>query len=260
MGVSAVAAGAGLVGSYMSSNAASDAADAQAGAARDAAALQRQTAQEQMALQKEMYGQQQERLSPYLQAGQNALQQLRTGLQAGGEFNKPFSFDQSQDPSYAWRFNQGQRAMDAAAAQRGGMFTAGQAKALQSFGQDAASQEYNNAFNRYQTDTGNRYSRLNNAVTVGQNSAANIGTAGQNMASMNAQIASGMANNVSGLMGQAANVQAANSMYQANNANALLGQGAGLAMNYMQNRPVASAAPSFAEPTYSPIYGNNIWD
>ena len=61
-------------------------------------------------------------------------------------------------------------------------------KALQNYGQESASQEYSNAYNRFNADQTNRYNRLSNLVGIGQNAAAQVGNAG-------AQTAQAVANN-----------------------------------------------------------------
>ncbi len=52
------------------------------------------------------------------------------------------------DPSYDWRFRQGQQAIERSAAARGTLLTGDTAKALTDYGQGAASQEFGNIFNR----------------------------------------------------------------------------------------------------------------
>jgi len=52
------------------------------------------------------------------------------------------------DPSYRFRFEQGQKALETSAAARGTLLTGGTAKALEEFGQQFASTEYQNLYNR----------------------------------------------------------------------------------------------------------------
>lgn len=228
MGISAAVAGVGLVSGYMSSQAAGDAADTQADAAREAARLQMETADKNRALSEKMYQEGVQRQSPWLQAGSEALGRLREGLGAGGQFTRGFQFDQNQDPSYQWRFNQGQRALEAGAAARGGLFTGGQAQALQNYGQNAASQEYQNAFNRFQTERGAQYNMLTGMSTVGQNAAAGAAAAGNQLAANNATLMSNAANLASGYNTQGANAQAAGQIQQGNQFSNLLGNAAGM--------------------------------
>lgn len=99
---------------------------------------------------------------PYSQAGLAGQNQLLNYLGIGGgsgpnygkfataEFT-PQAFAANLDPGYAFRMKEGLKAVDAQAAARGGLISGAALKASQRFGQDMASQEYNNAFNRYQT-------------------------------------------------------------------------------------------------------------
>ena len=81
-----------------------------------------------------------------------------------------------------------------------------------------ASQEYQNAYNRFNADQTNQYNRLSNLVGVGQNAAAQQGNYG-------AQTAQAVANNtMAGANAQAAGQIAAGNR-TANNFNALLGVG-----------------------------------
>lgn len=58
--------------------------------------------------------------------------------------------DFQEDPGYGFRLKEGLKAVDSQAAARGGLISGGALKASQRYGQDMASQEYQNAFNRYQ--------------------------------------------------------------------------------------------------------------
>jgi hypothetical protein len=71
------------------------------------------------------------------------------GKYASGEFT-PEMFKENVDPGYGFRFSEGQKAVDRQAAARGGLISGNALKASQAFGQEAASQEYTNAFNRFQ--------------------------------------------------------------------------------------------------------------
>ena len=103
---------------------------------------------------------------PYQDAGLAGQNQLLNYLGIGGgggqgygqfataEFT-PEAFAAGQDPGYAFRMKEGLKAVDAQAAARGGLISGAALKASQRFGQDMASQEYQNAFNRYQTTRAN---------------------------------------------------------------------------------------------------------
>jgi hypothetical protein len=87
------------------------------------------------------------------------------------------------DPGYGFRLSEGQKALERSAAARGGLISGGALKAATRFGQDMGSQEYTNAFNRYQTEREARLGPLRTLTGMGGTTASNLGAAGQTMAS-----------------------------------------------------------------------------
>jgi hypothetical protein len=85
--------------------------------------------------------------------------------------------DYQADPGYAFRLGEGQKALDRQAAARGGLISGGALKAATRYGQDMGSQEYQNAFNRYQTNRSNQLQPLGNLMASGQSAASNQGSA-----------------------------------------------------------------------------------
>ena len=83
-------------------------------------------------------------LDPYAAAGTDATKRLSD---LAGE---KFQFSQD-DPSYKWRLQQGQQALERSAAARGSLLGGGTAKAMARYSQGLASTEYQNAFNRWDT-------------------------------------------------------------------------------------------------------------
>ena len=109
------------------------------------------------------------RLDPYAAAGADASGTLRAGLRTGGDFNRtPTMADIQIDPGYAWRTQQGAQALEGSAFNRGVGGSGEAAKDLVNYQQGAASQEYANAFQRYETNTQNRYSNLFGVANQGQ--------------------------------------------------------------------------------------------
>ena len=150
--------------SLLGASAANKAADTQAGAADRAAELQYKMYQENV-----------QRQQPFLEAGVGALNKLT----AAADY-KPFGMDQYKaDPGYAFRLGEGQKALDRQAAARGGLISGGALKAATRYGQDMGSQEYQNAFNRYQTERAAMLNPLQSLAGVGQTTAATLGNAGQ---------------------------------------------------------------------------------
>jgi hypothetical protein len=156
-----------IIGGEQQASAAQDAANTSAGATDRATALQQRMYEENVARQK-----------PFYNVGVNALPEL---VNASKYTN--FGMDQFQaDPGYAFRLGEGTKALERSAAARGGLLSGGTGKALQRFGQELGSQEYTNAFNRYQTERAARLNPLQSLTGTAQTTANTLGTAGQTMA------------------------------------------------------------------------------
>jgi len=98
-----------------------------------------------------------------------------------GKYARDFGMqDFQQDPGYAFRMSEGLKALDRQAAARGGLISGGALKAAQRYGQEAASQEYTNAFNRYQVNRANQLQPLQSLMGASQTAANVMGqSAGQ---------------------------------------------------------------------------------
>lgn len=100
-----------------------------------------------------------------------------------GKYARDFSMeDFQQDPGYAFRMQEGLKALDRQAAARGGLISGAALKGAQRYGQEAASQEYMNAFNRYQTNRANQLQPLQSLMGTSQTAANTLGTAAGNYA------------------------------------------------------------------------------
>ena len=153
-------------------------------AAQQAASATQAATDRATALQREMWLAQQEQQKPWLQAGTGAVNRLAAGLAQGGEFGTPFSqTNWQQDPGYAFRLSEGQKALERSAAARAGLQSGSALKAAARYGQDMGSQEYQNAFNRYYAERQQMLSPLQSLAGVGQTAAGSLGAAGQNYAS-----------------------------------------------------------------------------
>ena len=224
--IAAAVVGSSLIGSSASKKAASTQADA----ANRAADLQMQQFERQVELQE-----------PWRQAGITALNKL-TPLAT--EYT-PFGMDQfQQDPGYAFRMSEGMKALERSAAARGGLLSGGMLKGAQRYGQDLASQEYMNAFNRYQAERNARLNPLQSLAGVGQTATNQLGQAGQAMAS-----------NVGQALGAAAQARASGYVGGAN----ALSQGLGTYLNYQQGQNFLNAMrpqqPAAAAPITDYSYG-----
>lgn len=178
---SAVSGGLSFLGSQK-------AAAAQQQAAQQSSLIQAQLAQQAIAEQRaareqaerfgrEMYGNVQTAQQPYQTAGQAAVNRLASLYGVGGDTGAPGygSFTQdipfgpvTTDPGYAFREQQGQRALNASLAASGMRGSGAMMKGAQQFGQGLASQEYQNAYARAQ-DAYNRarQQRLDTSAGLG---------------------------------------------------------------------------------------------
>jgi hypothetical protein len=203
--------------------------------AKKAAKAQRKAAEAAGQKQQQMFDKQIELQTPFREGGLTAQAEIMKLLGLGGDTTapgygsmaKPFGTDQfQQDPGYAFRQSEGMKALERSAAARGNLLSGSTMKGIQRFGQDLASQEYQNAFNRYQVERAARLNPLQSLMGSGQ-SATNImtgaaGNLGQGLAQ--SELAAGQAR-ASGYVGQA---------------NAL-NQALGGISNYMVNAPVNAA-------------------
>ena len=207
-----------------------------ASASKSAASTQAAAADRSADVQREMFERQVELSEPWRKAGEQALNKLipLTDYQQ-------FGMQQFQaDPGYGFRMSEGMKALERSAAARGGLLSGATLKGIQRFGQDLGSQEYMNAFNRYQTERAARLQPLQSLAGVGQTTAQQLGQAGQQMASnVGEALTSGAAARASGYVG---------------GANALT-QGLGTYLNYSQGQNMLNAlrAPTVA-PTAAPTY------
>ena len=152
------------------------AADVAASAAAQTAAATDRAA----ALQREMWLTQQAQQKPWLEAGKQALNKL---IPIATEYT-PFGMREFQaDPGYGFRIGEGMKALERSAAARGGLLSGATLKGIQRYGQDLASQEYQNAFNRYQSEREARLKPLQSLADVAQTSTNTLGAAGRDYAS-----------------------------------------------------------------------------
>ena len=156
-----------------------------------------------------------------------------------GALAKPFGMEQFQaDPGYAFRQSEGMKALERSAAARGGLLSGSAMKGIQRFGQDLASQEYTNAFNRYQSEKAARLNPLQSLMGAGQSAANTMtSTAGQfgqasaqNAMNVGAARASGYvgsANALGSALGSVGQIASSYPLYQAqtNYLNSMAGGG-----------------------------------
>ena len=190
-------------------------------------------------IQEAEWKQQQANQAPWLAAGRAALPEMSRLAAGAGNINpasdagyKPvsglsnpgqFQFNTSganADPSYTWRLNQGLGAVNSSAAAKGGFFSGQTGTALTDYAQGAASQEYQNQFNRYQTGLQdymqqegfnadqynqaynrqmgieqNQFNQYAGIAGVGQTASNQLANAGQNYATNTSNLAMNQGNN-----------------------------------------------------------------
>jgi len=160
-----------------------------ADAAKTAAATQANSATQANELLYKMYQEQKGLQEPFRGAGisaQNRLLDLlglsqNKGAEGFGRYSKDFGMsDFTADPGYAFRLSEGQKALERNAAARGGLISGGALKAATRYGQDMGSQEYQSAFNRYQTNRANQLAPLGSLLSTGQAAASNQSAAAGN--------------------------------------------------------------------------------
>jgi hypothetical protein len=181
-----------------------------ASSSRSAANTQAQATQAAQDAQERMFERQVELQEPWRQAGIGALNKLIPLT----DYTKFGTEQFQQDPGYAFRLSEGMKALDRTAAARGGLLSGATLKGAERYGQDMASQEYQNAFNRYQTERAAQLNPLQSLAGVGQTAAGTLTNAagafgaqtGQNLQDIGTARASGYlggSNALSSAIGQA---------------------------------------------------------
>jgi len=176
--VAGASAGSSIIGGAMQGRAARRAADAQVRSTEEASRVQREMFDRQVQLQE-----------PFRQGGITGQNRIMELLGIGGDasagdygrYGRDFSMnDFEADPGYAFRLSEGNKALERSAAARGMLLSGSMFKGAQRFGQDLASQEYTNAFNRYQTNRANQLNPLQSLMGAGQTATNQLaGAAGQ---------------------------------------------------------------------------------
>jgi hypothetical protein len=205
--------GAAAIGAYSSSRNAST----QAQAARDATAAGQQALDRQTELNK-----------PFYDTGVNALNKLST--------QDPYTvdaFNYSADPGYAFRFNEGMKGLNASAAARGGLISGNALRAATNYGQEAGSQEYQNAYNRYLTGNQQKLQAYNTNTGIQQNLASMGQGSANNQAASAGAFGASAANNImnAGVATGAGYTGAANA----------ISSGVNTGLNYYQNQNMLNA-------------------
>lgn len=223
MPIGAIIGAAGAVGgALISSRASRRASDAQTSAANRDIAFQRQT--------RDLIF---DRLDPWYRGGRRANKALMYEMGLG---DAPKNYDGfTATPSYNFRLEQGQDAVNALAGARGGLFSGRTLQDLTSFNQGLASQEYDNYL-----------SRLGGLAGQGLGAASGQATAATNAAA-------GTSNALAGI----GNAQAAGAIGQGNAWSGAINNGIGI-WQYMQGQNGgANGGLTIGRP--GSLFGGNSW-
>lgn len=173
----------------------------QARAAQRAADEYNRLMREGLDFQRGVYDTAKGQYEPYIQAGTAGLGDYQAAVQG---FEKPeFTYQQQdfnlgnwKDPGYDFRLSEAEKLIQGSAAAKGGALGSGALKSLQTRGQDMASQEYQNAYDRWLKDSQLRYgqaadqygrdigfqtqniSQLGDLAGIGSQAIGNLGTLG----------------------------------------------------------------------------------
>lgn len=259
IGAALVMAGGSLIGGMMQADAASNAANMQAASAAEA---QRQ--------QREMFDITNKQNAAGRGAGYQGFNQIRSmlpgqytqydeqgnpiGTATGQDYlTHQFNaqdFQNNLDPGYQFRLQQGQLANQAMLNKAGGLIGGNALQGLNDYNQGMASQEYVNAFNRFQTQRNNIYNTLASIAGLGQTSQQQANQANQNFA-----------NNQTGLITGAGAAQAAGQIGSANAmSNALGGVGNAAMFNQFMKQPSTPAYNNYNTPGYGNTSRFNSYD
>lgn len=221
-----------------------------------AAETQAAAAEQGTQAQERMFAEQNRLQEPFRQGGMAAQNRLLTyfGLPGGaegadfGRYTKDFGMsDFTADPGYNFRLAEGLKSLDRQAAARGGLISGGALKAAQRYGQEMGSQEYQNAYNRFQTNRANQLQPLQSLMGAGQTAANTLtSAAGQMGQTQAAGLANAAQARASGYVG---------------GANALTG-GLNQYLNYTQSQNLLNRlSPQTTVSTgaaYSPLYQSQM--
>lgn len=116
-------------------------------------------------------------LTPYRKFGDNMLANMTTFMNTPRTQVTPETI--ASNPAYQFRLGQGLDALQNSAIAKGGLLSGNAMRAISDYGQESASQEYDNALRLNEDLYNNQFSRLMQALGVGQQAAT--GSAGIDM-------------------------------------------------------------------------------
>jgi hypothetical protein len=213
-----------------------------AGASMYAGSKQAGAANSATKSQQGMYDQTVANEAPYRDIGTGAATRLsdllgtsaNKGAAGYGSLTKGFTgqdYLNNQDPGYQFQLDQGQKALQNSQAANGGVLSGAALKDLIGYNQGMAATGYQNAWNRWNTQQNNTYSRLGSLAQLGESAASN-------QASGASTFAGGIANTITG----AGNASASGAVGAANAATGAINNGLGYYyMSQNTGNPYSSA-------------------
>lgn len=190
--------------------------------------------------QKDIYQDRRDDTALQREVGDKMLRKLYKNSGKDSIFNRDFTMkDFNADPGYQFRMEEGQKALERSAAARGGLNSTRAMRDLSRFSQGLASQEYQNAYNRFTSEQDRHFGKISQLAGMGNSAqaqvgqaAAQLGGAAQNFG--NAWGQNHMAGQAARSAANMAGVQAINDGFAQNREMAM--QGAGMVTSFCDQR------------------------
>ncbi len=234
-----LAAAGSVGGAAIGANASKSVASTQASAAQQAADIAQAAGTSANQTNAETYNKQITALQPYVDAGTNGLDALKTALAPGGSLSQQFSFDPSKiadNPDYQFQLNEGLKAVQRAASATGTLGSGGTLKALTQYSQGLASNEigqaYQQALSTFGTNRNSAVQNLSIPLSLGQYGTSGVLNALSSYNNLYSQNSLGTAQIVGNDLTSKANAQAAGTVGSANAYGGALGNLSNLAQTY----------------------------
>jgi GH15 family glucan-1,4-alpha-glucosidase len=244
-----------IIGGVAGAIAGHSAAGTLAKGAEKAQAVVKENQKSSIDTQNQEWEQQQANEQPFLQAGQKSVQTLSDLANNSNTFNygktfaAPTAEEEQNAPGFQFRLQQGTNALNQNAAANGTLMSGNTGKALQDYGQNLATTQYNsdyqNALNTYMTNYNvwnqglqTELGTLQNLTNTGSTTAGQLGQEGQAMASNEANVNMNSAQMQAQQLNNAAAARAQGTMAIGNGIATAAGGAAGMAGNYFSGLPM----------------------
>jgi hypothetical protein len=166
-----------LVGGILGSGAANDAASVESQAAKKAQDLEKQNQDSAITAQNTATSTNQANEAPYQALGSTSAAALQKQLQTG--FSAPTLADAQNNPGYQFALQSGTTALDKSASATGNLLSGSEGTALQQYGQQLGTQNYQQVYNNALQNYMSNYQTLLGGTNVGQTAVSEQGQLGQ---------------------------------------------------------------------------------